>query len=507
MPNGKIQIIGALADILSQLRAEKKTIVHCHGVYDLLHVGHIKHLQSARSLGDVLVVTVTPDCYVDKGSHRPAFPQRLRVEALAALGCVDYVAVNDWPTAVEVISLLQPDVYVKGKVSTSGKRDHTDAIVREEEAVKAVGGRLVLTDEETFSASALINQYMDILEPEAKVFLDEFTGQSTAEDVILTLQSIRGLKILAIGETILDEYHFCSVMGKANKDPILAAKYNYEQCYAGGILAIANHLAAFCDDVTVLSFLGELDSREDFVESSLNPKITRRLLRKSGSPTIIKRRFLEEHLTRKLFEIYVMDDSPLVKSDEDELCATLEATLGDYDLVIVADYGHGMLGKSAVSLICEKSKFLALNVQANAGNRGFNTVTRYPRADYISIGEPEARLELRNADADLLDVIEAIGQRMDCPRFIVTRGLKGCVCFDKDQGFQQIPAFAVKVIDRIGAGDALLAISAASLALGTPMKVTGFIANLVGAQACAIMGNQRAIDPASLYRQITSLMQ
>src|SRR5437867_3463041 len=148
-----IKRIDDLAKAVADLRQSGKKVVHCHGVFDLLHIGHIKHLEAARKYGDVLVVTLTPDRFVNKGPHRPAFPEGLRAEALASLSCVDLVGINEWPTAVETIERLRPDFYVKGMVRETGKRDHTDAIDREENAVKAGGGRLILTDEETYSAS------------------------------------------------------------------------------------------------------------------------------------------------------------------------------------------------------------------------------------------------------------------------------------------------------------------------------------------------------------------
>src|SRR5688572_21710492 len=133
----KIRPLDELSQALAPLRASGKKIVHCHGVFDLLHIGHIKHLQAARKIGDLLVVTITPDRFVNKGPHRPAFPERLRAEALASLVCVDFVAINQWPTAVETISRIKPTFYVKGMVKESGKRDHTDAIDHEANAVKA----------------------------------------------------------------------------------------------------------------------------------------------------------------------------------------------------------------------------------------------------------------------------------------------------------------------------------------------------------------------------------
>src|SRR5947208_4306770 len=126
--NNKIKRLKDLANTLEKLRGGGKKIVHCHGVFDLLHIGHIKHLEAARKRGDLLVVTLTPDRYVNKGPHRPAFPEQLRAEALASLACVDYVAINQWPTAVETIELLKPSLFVKGSVTGRGRRDHSCGI-------------------------------------------------------------------------------------------------------------------------------------------------------------------------------------------------------------------------------------------------------------------------------------------------------------------------------------------------------------------------------------------
>src|SRR5438045_180644 len=135
----KIKRIAELTEALTALRADGKKVVHCHGVFDLLHIGHIKHLEAARKLGDALVVTLTPDRFVNKGPHRPAFPERLRAEALASLACVDFVSINEWPTAVETIQRLRPDFYVKGIVRQDGNRDHADPSSDQEQAHKATG--------------------------------------------------------------------------------------------------------------------------------------------------------------------------------------------------------------------------------------------------------------------------------------------------------------------------------------------------------------------------------
>ena len=156
--HAKIKTIAELAVVLGKVRKAGKKIVHCHGVFDLLHPGHVKHFQSARKKGDILIVTLTKDEYVNKGPGRPAFNHHLRAETLAALQCVDYVAINDWPTAVETIKKLKPHYYVKGS-DYAQKEDITGKILEEEEAVRAVGGMLHFTDDISFSSSSLINAH------------------------------------------------------------------------------------------------------------------------------------------------------------------------------------------------------------------------------------------------------------------------------------------------------------------------------------------------------------
>jgi sugar/nucleoside kinase (ribokinase family) len=175
--------------------------------------------------------------------------------------------------------------------------------------------------------------------------------------------------------------------------------------------------------------------------------------------------------------------------------------------VIVADYGHGVLTPKLIDLVCRRAPFLSVNTQTNAGNRGFNPLSRYRRADYVAIGEPEVRLEFRDLHGDIDRMTKEMARRMGTRQFLVTRGNSGCRCFDRRLGMANVPAFAVRVVDRVGAGDAVLAITAPCAATGVPPTVLGFIANVVGAEACAIMGNKSSVEPVNVFRHITSLLK
>lgn len=149
-----------LAEKIRILKSNGKKIVLCHGCFDLMHIGHIKYFQAAREMGDVLVVTISPDIYIDKGPGRPVFNQDLRADAIAALECVDYVAINKWPTAEETLRMLRPDIYVKGQ-EFEQLEDKTGKIQKEYEIVKEIGAEIRFTHEIVFSSTALINQHIN----------------------------------------------------------------------------------------------------------------------------------------------------------------------------------------------------------------------------------------------------------------------------------------------------------------------------------------------------------
>lgn len=503
----KIRDLDSLASHLEALKKDGKKIVHSHGVFDLLHLGHIRHFEEAKRMGDVLVVTITPDEYVNKGPHRPAFPHDVRAEVVASLGMVDYVCVNRWPASVETIKLLKPDIYVKGADYKIAEKDITGGIVSETEAVHSVGGQIRFTDDITFSSSNLLNRYLPSFPPAVNDFLEEFRRRHSSDELFGDIESLRRLKVLVIGEAILDEYVYCNALGKSQKEPILAMQYLSKETYAGGALAIANHVADFCDDVELITYLGADNSQEEFVREHLKSNIQPVFVHKSKSPTIVKRRFVEKYVVTKLLEIYEMNDEPLAKEEDRALCDALEQRLSEIDVVIVADFGHGLISPRAIELLSAKTKFLAVNTQINAGNIGYHAISKYARADYICIHEGEIRLDRRNRTGDLQPLIRDLAKRLRCKTIMVTRGKHGTSLYREGEGFSECPSLAIRVIDRIGAGDAVLAVTSLCAARNLATDVIGLIGNLVGAQAVAIVGNSSSVGRVSLLKSVESLLK
>ncbi len=503
----KIRALEELADIANALKAEGKKIVHCHGVFDLLHVGHVRHFHHAKKMGDVLIVTITPDRYVNKGPHRPAFSDHLRAEVIAALEPVDYVAINKWPIATEAIRLIQPHFYVKGSDYKDAEKDPTGGIKLENEAVKSVGGQLVFTEDITYSSSNLINRHFSSFSEEVNAYRLEFASRHSLDEIVGCLDRARNLKVLVVGEAIIDEYQYGEAIGKSSKEPMLAVKRLSTEQFAGGSLAVANHVANFCDHVGLVTFLGDHHSQEEFIRQNLNSKIQARFLYRKDSPTIVKQRFIESYFFSKMMELYEINDGALDPSDNQALCRALEAEIAEYDVVIVMDFGHGMMTKEVIDLLCRRSKFLAVNAQSNAGNIGYQSIVKYPRADYVCMAENEIRMEERDRRGDLKQLILNLSKKFDYGRITVTRGKSGCICYSQEEGFVEVPAFAGKVIDRMGAGDAFLSLTALCVAQKIPSEVVGFIGNVVGAQAVATVGHRRFIERAPLYKHIESILK
>jgi len=501
----KVYELSSLAAHLAQ--RDGKRVVHCHGVFDLLHIGHIRHLEQARRMGDILVVTITPDRFVNKGPGRPAFNDRLRAEAVASLDCVDFVAINQWPMADQTIRLLRPDVFVKGSEYRDAQRDHTGGITAEESAISDVGGLLQFTQDITFSSSHLINQHLSGLSESTRQYLASFNTTYGADAAIQTIKSARKLRVLVVGDAIIDEYQYCQAIGKSSKEPILAVKSTNNEKFVGGILAVANSIAGFCDHVEVATVLGERARQEPFIRQSLRPNVTPHFFTRKGGPTLVKRRFIDHYFFQKLFEVYEMDDAPLAGEEHEKFCEFLTGRLSEFDLVVVVDFGHGTITERMIDELCVRSRFLAVNAQSNAANVGYHTISRYPRADFVSIAENEIRLESRDRHGELKSMLRQVSRKLQADRVVVTRGAQGCLTYDRNQAYVEVPSFASVVKDRMGAGDTFMSIAALCAVQQAPMEMVGFIGNAAGAQAVATVGHREALQEIPLIRHIECLLK
>lgn len=504
----KIKSIGELAEIAKEIRKNGQTIALCHGVFDLIHFGHLRHIEMARKEADVLMVTVTADQYVNKGPGRPIFPETMRAEMLGAIEAVDYVGIDYSPSAESAISAIKPNVYLKGSDYENANDDLTGKIGLERETVERHGGRLVFTKDLTFSSSSLINRYVDIYDPPLREYLERLREAAGLRRINALIDSVKNYKVVFVGDAIIDEYHYVTALGKSPKENVIATLAGDHEVFAGGVFAAANHVASFCREIEVFGALGAQDNYDPLIAGALRPNVKYDRVEIPGRPTTRKLRYVQPGYMRKMFEVYFMDDTPFPPAESNALKATVKQACRDADLVVATDFGHGLMDQEMVRIVCDNSKFLAVNAQSNSANLGFNLITKYPRADFVCLDAPEARLAMSDRFSDISSVImDGLAKRIDCNKIIVTHGAFGCYTYDPENGVAHIPAFTKTVVDTVGAGDAFFSVAAPFVAAGGAMDVVGFLGNAAGAIKVGIVGHRASVEKVPLMKFATALLQ
>ncbi len=487
-------------------KRKKKKIIHCHGVFDLLHVGHIYYFEEAKKLGDILIVTITEDKYVNKGEGRPFFSEKYRADSIAALEFVDYVYINRSDTAEKIIEKIKPSYYVKGPDYSNLEEDISANIFKEKKAVESVGGKLIFTKSETFSSSNLINKAFSNLNSEQKKFLETIKKTFTIQQINKYIDSLTELKVINIGESILDEYVYCETIGKSGKDPFLVSKKINSETYLGGILAVANHISSFVKTVNIFTYLGDTKNNKSFITKNLKGNVELNYVEKDNSPTILKTRFIDTYTNSKMSGIYSINDEDLDKKSEKILSTKISSATKKNDLALIVDYGHGLITDAIINAIYKHKLFLAVNFQINSFNRGFYDLKKYKKADFLCIHEGELRQNFRRKDEDIKILVRKLAKELSCSYITITRGKNGALVFYKNKFFEA-PAFANNIVDRVGAGDTMLSLLALCFSKDIPVELSLLFASIAAAENISSQGSKKTMDQLSLKKSITSLLK
>ena len=504
----KIIDFSEVEKILKPIKRKGKKIVHCHGVFDLLHIGHLKHFKSAKKYGDILVISVTPDKFVQKGFERPYFNSEQRMESLASIEVVDFVILNNSTNAVDIIKKIKPNYYVKGPDYKNFKEDITGQIKNEELVVKKNGGKIVFTEDPIYSSSSILNQSGSTFNLFQKSFINKIKSEINLNNFNTHINKLQDLKVLVIGETIIDQYVFCEALGKSGKEPHLVLKNVSEELYLGGVLSIARNISDFCNKITILSMLGQKKEYEKYIKKNMAKNILSKFLYKSKSPTIIKKRYIESISNNKVLGIYTVNDDLLNKKDESIFEKMILKEIKEHDVVIVSDYGHGLITKKLAKLLCKKSKFLALNAQANASNIGYHSIQKYRGVDCVVMNETELRHELRDKNEKLKILVKKLTNMIKIKDLIVTRGSSGAILYNSfNKKYITCPAFASKVVDKVGAGDSMLSIMSILIKSKFKNIISLFLGSLAGALSVGEMSNKVPIKKTKLLKYFNHILK
>jgi len=452
-------------------RFRDRRIVQCHGAFDLVHLGHLLHFEEAKALGDLLVVTITADQHITK-KRSVTFTEADRARQVAALEIVDFVAIVNEPTALSAIEALHPDVYVKGPEYADLMLDRTRSIYHEMRVLESYGGRIAFTSGETFSSTKLAHflltapeaaQQDPLLRNDRVLFHDISSLGFRLEQLKEFLAKVAPLRVAVIGETIVDEWVDVSLTNLSTQSRCVAGQEVARVRQIGGVGIVALHLSHFVREVHCFT---------SALQGELPPNVRVTPL---ASGELIETRFVDHATGHPVFKsksrgFADISNEPLPRFD-------------DFDVVLVADFGHGLLDATALNqrIAARRSASVAAMAQANSSNYGYNLPIKYRGADYYSLNRTEAELCLHERGLALPDLVARSASLLGAPAVAVTDGDAGAIVRVGADSFA-LPSLSKAVVDTIGCGDAHFALSAIAYAAGLPAPVVA-LAGGIGAAA------------------------
>ena len=488
---------------LEELKKTGKRIVQCHGTFDLIHPGHIVHLEEAKELGDILVVTITDETHVNKGPGRPYFNNALRVKSLTSIESVDHVVVVPFPTAVEAIKCVRPDVYCKGREYADQGNDVTGNIADDVKTVEACGGEIQYIGSVVFSSTKLLNNHFEPYPADVKEFCQQVAKETSPDEFKHRIEELAKLKVLILGDIIFDKYTTIQVQGLSSKNRMLSGRYISEEIQAGGALAVYRHIASFTPHVKLLSLIGN----EPWVDRTLRLYLPEKddLTLHEDMKTIVKQRFIEptsdEKELSKLFSVNYIDPDWPDREVGSRLARKIEKVISDFDLVIVMDFGHGVMLDEAQDVVQNKAVFLSLNCQTNSNNYGFNIINqRYQRADSFSLDRTEISFASGKKKPNYSESLASLKEELNARYAWLTLGDQETIGMHDDYAPCYCTPYEPAVIDTIGAGDAFCALASLSAVAGHSLQLATFSSQLAGAQAVKIIGNRDSLSKARFLK-------
>lgn len=500
----KVVSVEQLREIAGPFPREK-TVIMCHGVFDVVHPGHVRHLAYAKTKADILVVSVTADRHITKGVYRPHIPQDLRALNLAAFEMVDFVIIDSEATPLANIARLQPDYFAKGFEYTSSAIP--EATQEEMEVVASYGGQTIFTPGDVvYSSSAIISQALPHVEIDKLLMLmneHDITFDYLREVVV----DLKGVRVHVVGDTIVDSYTRTVLIGGQVKTPTLSVRLDRRDDYVGGAAIVAQHMAAAGADVDFSTVLGQ-DAMAELVTGQMelagirfHPVIDK------TRPTTNKNVIIADGY--RLLKVDTVDNRPI---SQKVLGGIIEQTRAiECDGVVLSDFRHGIFNRLTVAEIAAAIPSAAYRVADSQVASRWGNITEFQGFDLITPNEREARFALGDQDSTVGGLAGALVEATHCRTLILKLGDRGVLTWDgsREDGLPtqfSLDAFSSRVVDPVGSGDALLAYATLSKIRTGSSIVSSILGSFAAACECEIDGNVpiRSEDVLHYIDQVSS---
>jgi rfaE bifunctional protein kinase chain/domain len=497
----KIKTAGELREILGPAPRQQKVIM-CHGAFDLVHPGHIRHLIYAKSKAHVLVASLTADAHIEKASNRPFVPQDLRAMNLAALEVVDYVVIDPNGKPLENLQIIQPDYFAKGyEYGQGGIHPKT---LEEKEIVESYGGELLFTPGDiVYSSSAIIETARPNLANDKLAYLMDAEG-ITFDLLREAVRSMHGVKVHVLGDTIVDSYTYCTLIGGNTKTPTFSMRFDRQVDFVGGAGVVAKHMKRARAEVTFTTVLGG-DPRQQFVVRDLESCGVRcQAVIDETRPTTQKNLFIAGGY--RMLKVDSVDNRSISERIVNTFCSQLQQTAAD--AVVFSDFRHGIFNSSTIPQLTQAIPAGPLRVADSQVASRWGNILDFQGFDLITPNEREARFALGDQDSIVRPLALELYRRAHCKYLILKLGERGAITYRTPdpnvRSFFTIDSFAGHVVDPVGAGDALLAYATLALTATKCPVIASVLGSVAAAMACESDGN-KPIDPDELIKRLDQL--
>src|SRR5271168_1526882 len=475
----KIKSAEQVAQLVGE-RPRKRKVIMCHGVFDVVHPGHLRHLLYAKSKADILVASLTADHHITKGRYRPHVPQDLRAINLAAFEIVDYVIIDPEPTPLKNLALIKPDIFAKGyEYQASGLPLKTQD---ELDLIRSYGGEIIFTPGDyVFSSSQMIEAAPPSLRIEKLMTLME-SADLTFDKLRRVLDSLGGRRVHVVGDIIVDTFTYTSMIGGQTKTPTISVLFEHKTDYIGGAGVVAEHLRAAGADVVFSTVLGE-DQLKDFVLEGLEKSgVECRPVIDKTRPTTNKNAIISGGY--RLLKVDTLDNRSI--SDEVVLTVAKAIATEKAEALVFSDFRHGMFNRRTIPTMTDAIPERMYKVADSQVASRWGNITDFRGFDLITPNEREARFALGDQDSGIRPLAADIYDAAQCKTLILKLGDRGVLtCRHGDQqaldSFFVVDSFVDRLVDGVGAGDALLAYATLSM-LASKCELT---ATIIGTMAAA----------------------
>ena len=498
----KIKTREELLQIIGQ-RPRKKSVIMCHGTFDLVHPGHVRHLMYAKTKADILVASLTNDAHIIKATFRPFVPQQLRAMNLAALECVDYVVIDEAPTPLEAIKAIQPDYFAKGYEYFEGGGLHPRT--REElKVLESYGGELIFTPGDVvFSSSAFIEQAPPNIAADKLMTLMEEEGV-TFDALRKALDTFKNVRVHIVGDTIVDSYTYCTMIGGMTKTPTFSVKFDQQVDFVGGAGIVSKHMRSTGAKVKFSTVLGEDELKTFVLEDLAKADVEVDAFIDHTRPTTQKNAFIAS--TYRLLKLDKLDNRPISEKCIQHLVASMAKE--KVDAVVFSDFRHGIFSKHTIPSLIEGMPKNVFRVADSQVASRWGNILDFEGFDLITPNEREVRFALGDQDSVVRPMALELYKRAQCKLLILKLGDRGIITYRAPshdvRSFFTVDTFAHNVVDPVGAGDALLSYATLSMITTKNSVIASILGSMAAACSCEREGNN-PVSPDEVRKRIDAV--